>query len=228
MKFLLEAIQPVSLSEQVVERVRDAIIEGRLKPNDHITEASLTAQLGVSRTPVREALILLEHEGLVVSIPNKGFFVRAFTRRDVQEIFSMRTHLEILAAELTFKRLAAEDYTHLTQLIEKQKTHLENGDFENARHIDMEFHRYLVCLSKHSLLIRYWSEIVAQIAALLYIRAEAFPNYHEDLAIRDHHAILDAYQRNDLDSVKAMIEKINIRVSKECQAALEKISAEET
>lgn len=96
---LLSQIRPISLREQVVEQVRTAIIEGRLKPNDHITEATLTSQLGVSRTPVREALILLEREGLVVESPNRGCFVRAFTEGDIRDIFSMRTTLENFAGD---------------------------------------------------------------------------------------------------------------------------------
>jgi DNA-binding GntR family transcriptional regulator len=89
-------IRAVSLREQVAEQIRIAIIEGRLKPNDHIVESQLTEQLGVSRTPVREALILLESESLVVSIPNRGCFVRAFSTDDVRALFSMRIVLENL------------------------------------------------------------------------------------------------------------------------------------
>jgi GntR family transcriptional regulator, rspAB operon transcriptional repressor len=69
---LLNEIRPINLREQVVEQVKTAIIEGQLKPGDHMVEASLTKQLGVSRTPLREALILLEREGLVESFPNRG------------------------------------------------------------------------------------------------------------------------------------------------------------
>ena len=98
-------IQPVNLRDSVVEQVRIAIIEGRLKPGNHLTEASLTRLLGVSRTPVREALILLEREGLVVAEPNRGVFVRVFSEADVDAIFSMRTTLENFAAERIIESL---------------------------------------------------------------------------------------------------------------------------
>src|SRR5688572_3458655 len=94
-------IRAMNLREQVVEQIRTAIIEGRLKPNDHIVESSLTQMLGISRTPVREALILLEQDGLVVSYPNRGSYVRNFTSQDVDEVFSMRTMLENFAGELS-------------------------------------------------------------------------------------------------------------------------------
>src|SRR3954471_5557932 len=96
----LSQIRTVSLREQVVQQIRTAIIEGRIKPNDHLTEMTLTEQLGVSRTPIREALILLEREGLVIAAPNRGCFVRAFSEQDVDEVFSMRATLENLAGKL--------------------------------------------------------------------------------------------------------------------------------
>jgi DNA-binding GntR family transcriptional regulator len=217
---LLTQIRPISLREQVVEQVRTAIIEGRLKPNDHITEATLTSQLGVSRTPVREALILLEREGLVVASPNRGCFVRAFSERDVQDIFSMRTTLENFAGELIIEQLNEADYSHLHDSIKRQKQAIEQGDFKAVRSIDMAFHRYLVAKSEHGLLIRHWTEIVAQIAALLYLRAEAIPNYDEYQSIQDHTGIVRAYERRDLNELKALNRLINLRVADECQRAV--------
>jgi DNA-binding GntR family transcriptional regulator len=217
---LLTQIRPVSLREQVVEQVRTAIIEGRLKPNDHITEATLTSQLGVSRTPVREALILLEREGLVVASPNRGCFVRAFTEQDIGNIFSMRTTLENFAGELNIERLGSADYEHLYDSIERQRRAIEQGDFKKVRSIDMAFHRYLVDKSRHELLIRHWTEIVAQIAALLYLRAEAIKNYDEYQSIQDHTGIVKAYEQRDLDELMELNQVINLRVAGECQRAV--------
>lgn len=213
-------IRDVSLREQVVEQVRAAIIEGRLRPGDHITEATLTQQLGVSRTPVREALILLESEGLVVATRNRGCFVRAFNTQDVYDIFSMRTALENFAAELTINQLGMGDYAHLRDLITRQRAAIAANDFKNVRTIDMSFHRYLVESGKNPLMIRHWQEIVAQIAALLYIRAEAFPDYDETLVMRDHGSIVDAYEARDLDAVRAANIQINNRVASECAEAV--------
>jgi DNA-binding GntR family transcriptional regulator len=213
-------IQQLSLREQVVEQIRTAIIQGRLKPNDHIVEAALTQEMGVSRTPVREALILLEREGLVIASPNRGCFVRAYNQNDVREIFSMRTNLENFAAELIVERLRNEDFELLEGMIEQQRLHIERNDFMNVRRIDMEFHHYLIHYSHHSLLIRIWKEIVAQIAALLYVRAEGL-DYDEYLAIRDHKAIVEAYKNRDLAGVQRCNRAINERVAGECMAALE-------
>lgn len=220
---IFSEIQPISLREQVVEQVRTAIIEGRLKPNDHIVEASLTKQLGVSRTPVREALILLEREGLVVSAPNRGSFVRAFKPEDVNAIFSMRTTLENFAAEITIDNFTEEEIQLLDDSIKHQLNSIESEDFKEVRSIDMSFHRFLVTQSNHPLLIRSWTEIVAQIAALLYIRAEGIPDYDEYLAIRDHTAIVDAYKKRDIAAVRAANQRINDRVAAECRFSINKL-----
>lgn len=213
-------IRPISLREQVAEEIRTAIIEGRLKPNDHIPEIALTEQLGVSRTPVREALILLEREALVVSVPNRGCFVRAFNEQDVGNIFSMRTTLENFAAELVIDKLTNADLDHMQSLIEVQHSYIEKNDFKLLRSADMAFHQFLVSYSNHPMLMRSWQEIVAQVAALLYVRAEYEGNYDEYLAIKDHQAILDAYRSRELECVKYENRRINERVADECKAAV--------
>lgn len=215
-------IQPVSLREQVVEQIRAAIIEGRLKPSDHIIESALTAQLGVSRTPVREALILLERDCLIISEPRRGSFVPSFTPQDVEAIFTMRTTLENFAAELIIAQLTSRDFDHLRASIEQQQAAIRAGDFKLVRSVDMNFHQYLVDRSAHPLLTRNWRQIVAQIAAVLYMRAEATPDYDEMIAIQDHQAFVDAYERRDLVGVMNLNRLINRRVSDECQLAVER------
>jgi DNA-binding GntR family transcriptional regulator len=217
-------IRPVSLREQVVEQIRVAIIEGRLKPNDHIVEANLTKQLGVSRTPVREAFILLEREGLVFTEPNRGCFVRAFTEKDVADIFSMRTTLENFAGELIVEHLNDDDFYFLNTSIERQRRAISDVDFKQVRSIDMAFHRYLIDRSRHPLLIRGWRELVAQIAALLYVRADAIPEYDEYLAIKDHQAIVDAYKARDIEAIRWQNHRINDRVAGECRFSLRKLA----
>jgi DNA-binding GntR family transcriptional regulator len=212
-------IRPVSLREQVAEQIRTAIIEGQLRPGDHIVESTLTEQLGVSRTPVREALILLEREGLVVALPNRGSFVRSFTEGDIDTIFSMRTTLENFAGELIIERLTQDDYDYMRDSISLQYAAISEGNFKNVRSIDMAFHRHLVQRSQHPLLARSWTEIVAQIAALLYVRADA-GEYDEYRAIRDHELIYDAYVRRALDTLRQLNEQINQRVADECKLAV--------
>lgn len=212
-------IRPVSYRDQVVEQVRTAIIEGRLKPNDHITEMELTAQLGVSRTPVREALILLQSEGLILLTPHRGAFVRAFDEKAVEEIFSSRVTLENFAAELVIGKLDERDFQHLTDLTEQLRAAMNARNFNHIRSTDMAFHQYLIECTGHSWLIRSWHELVAQIAALLYIRAEGL-EYDERRAIHDHYVIIEALKSGDLNAVTTAHRQINQRVATEITAAM--------
>ena len=214
-------VRASNLREQVVEQVRAAIIQGHLKPGDHIVEANLTEQLGVSRTPVREALILLEREGLVIAEPHRGSFVKAFTQEEVDAVFSMRTTLENFAAERVTKTLTEDDFARLNALIAEQKRYIEQDDFEQVRITDMAFHSLLIEKANHPLLTRAWQELVAQIAAVLYLRADAIPDYDEMQAIGDHQVILEALQARDLASVKAHNARINARVADECRRGVE-------
>ncbi len=217
-------IRTTTLRDRVVEQVRTAIIEGRLRPGDHVAEVKLTQQLGVSRTPVREALILLEREGLVVAEPNRGCFVRAFGEADVDAIFSMRTVLETFAAERVVGSLSAADFTVLDDLIAQQERFIEADDFRGVRSTDMAFHQSLVERAAHPLLERGWRELVAQIAALLYLRADAIRDYDEERAVRDHRAILGALRAGDLAAVRAQHDRINARVAAECRFAVRELA----
>lgn len=221
---VLSQIRPINLREQVAEEIRTAIIEGRLKPNDHVTEAGLTRQLGVSRTPVREALIILEQEALIVFVPNRGSFVRAFNEEDIEALFSMRTTLENFAAELIITQLQDDDYAHLQHLIDLQKSYITANDYKQVRSTDMAFHQYVIERTGHPVVIRNWREIVAQIAAVLYVRAEAKPDYDEYLAIADHMAILNAFRSRDLEEIKRENRRINDRVATECRSAVRHLS----
>ena len=216
-------IRAISLREQVAEQIRTAIDEGRLKPNDHIVEANLTEQLGVSRTPVREALILLEREALIVSIPNRGSFVRAFNEEDIESLFSMRTNLENFAAELIIDRLTDSDYETLDLYIERQKLFIAQKDFKQVRSTDMSFHEYLINRSNHPMLMRHWQEIVAQVAAVLYLRAEGYSKVDEHRALSDHRSIVDAFKAHNLEWVREENRRINNRVSTECKLAVQNL-----
>jgi DNA-binding GntR family transcriptional regulator len=218
-------IQAVSLREKVAEQIRTAIIEGRLKPNDHIVESALTQQFGVSRTPVREALILLEREDLIVSVPHRGSFVRAFNEADVEAIFTMRTTLENFAAERILGQLSEADYAELDHLIERQRRFIDQGDFKQVRSTDMSFHAYLVNHANHPVLFRNWQEIVAQIAAVLYLRADAIEDMDEYRAIRDHRDIVSALRSGDIEFVRAENKRINQRVMEECKLAVRLLRA---
>ncbi|MBI2843149.1 MAG: GntR family transcriptional regulator [Armatimonadetes bacterium] len=108
-----------SLGDQAYQEIRGRIIKKVLRPGDALLEAQLAEQLGMSRTPIRDALKRLEREGLVVSVPNKGSFVESLGPEDVAEIYDLREVIEGLAARLLARRITAEQADLLLQLADK-------------------------------------------------------------------------------------------------------------
>ena len=213
---VVSMIRPITLREQVVEEIRRAIYEGRLRPGDFIREQALTQQLGVSRTPVREALIVLERDGLVVSSPNRGVSVREFSEQDIREVFAMRAALENLAAEAIITKLTAKDYEHLESLIEAQAFALKQGDLDRLGVLDQRFHEYLVSRAGNHHLTETWKAFAVQYIAVLNYRQYAYPNFDRHVMLEDHHELVEALRSGDGEHVKAVNRRFIDRVSQQC------------
>jgi DNA-binding GntR family transcriptional regulator len=125
----LDASVADSLSEGVViPTLREAIIESLLPPGERLSEVSLAQQLNVSRTPVREAFVQLEREGLVSVVPRVGAYVRAVTAREVDEIYTVRAALESLAVELAAANITLLGRARLEEVIEAMRACVEHDD----------------------------------------------------------------------------------------------------
>ncbi len=210
----LRNIAPVTLRDQVFDEIQLAILEKRLKPGDRIREQELTRLLNVSRTPVREALVLLERDGLVSTIPNRGAYVRQFNEQDIREIFTMRNALEDLAADLSISRIDDEHLAEMEANIASIEKMIGKSDRPSQGKLDLEFHRYLVSLSDNSRLIKYWRVIAVQYTAVS--RYLDYTNFDQRTVIKDHRSIIDAYRSHDLDKIHAVNRSINDAVVALC------------
>ena len=111
-----EVTDKYSLRGRVYNRLREDILSGKLKENEELREISIGEELGVSRTPVREAFRQLELEGLITIIPNKGAFVTGITGKDVKDIYMIRSHLEGLCARLACDHITDEQLEEMERL----------------------------------------------------------------------------------------------------------------
>lgn len=114
-------------SMAATELIREAIIDGRLNPGQRLKEEELARELGISRTPVREALLMLQAEGLVDAIPNRGAKVRTHTAKDLDDLYQLRALLEGHATRRAASRLSAEEIAHLRASCERFAALLDNG-----------------------------------------------------------------------------------------------------
>jgi DNA-binding GntR family transcriptional regulator len=134
-----------SKTETLYNHVRERIISGEIKPGTILTEAGLSDEYGVSKAPVREALILLGHEGFVEAMPRTGHVVATFTVQDVLEVFHLRSILETEAAGLAAERITEEGIAALSRVNEEEfalsKGARGHGFHERANALNMEFHQ---------------------------------------------------------------------------------------
>lgn len=211
-------IKPVSLRDQVYEAIRQAILDRRLKPGDHIRGQELTELLNVSRTPLREALGLVERDGLVQYIPNRGWFVAKFTPSEIREIFFIRSGLENMAADLIIDRLTEDDYAELEAQIRALGDAIRQMNVPQRNQLDLAFHRHLVGLSGNQRLLRMWYNIAIQCSMMFHYQTVTLPNYDHWQGVRDHTAILNALRSRDRATVHAVNDEINQRVAAQCVA----------
>ena len=160
-KLNLDEYKP--LRDVVFENLREAIVEGRLKPGQRLMEVQLAEQLGVSRTPVREAIRKLELEGLVVMLPRKGAYVANMSLKDLIDVLEIRASLEGLAASLAAERITDEDIKKLESIVEEFKDGINESNVEALLIKDVDFHE---CIFKstnnkklHQLINSLWEQV---------------------------------------------------------------------
>ena len=128
--------QEQSLGGQLFKRIRDDILSGNYTPGEELKEATLGKQLGVSRTPVREALRQLDLEGLVEIAPNRGAKVIGISRKDVEDIYHMRARLEGLAARKAAEQIKEEELAELEEVILLSEFHVKKPESKQMVRLD--------------------------------------------------------------------------------------------
>lgn len=150
------------LRELVFESLREAIIQGRLKPGERLMEIQLAEEMGVSRTPVREAIRKLELEGFVVMVPRKGAYVAGISVKDIVDVFEVRAALEALAAGLAAERITEEELEELERAL--VKTYEVSGyDLEALVETDTRFHELIYKASRNERLVQIITNLADQI-----------------------------------------------------------------
>ena len=140
-----------TIADQVYAILRKNICNGLYAPGYWLQEAELCEQLGVSRSPVREALLRLASDGLLVSIPNKGTFVKEFTCKDIDEIFDMRVLLEGYGIRNSRANLTSTHIQRLLDILEDLQTMIDAGDLDAYARVDEQLHNEIVSLGNNSI-----------------------------------------------------------------------------
>ena len=188
------------LRDVVFENLRTAILEGNLKAGQRLMEVQLAEQLGVSRTPIREAIRKLELEGLVVMLPRKGAYVANMSFKDLIDVLEIRATLEGLAASLAAERRNDEDVIKLEKVAKEFEEGVRNADIEVVLKKDVEFHENIFLMANNKKLYHLITSLWEQVHRF---RVMYVSNNEASLSLVDEHKrILDAIKNGDCELAK--------------------------
>lgn len=190
--------QDYSLRGRVFHTLREDILSGKYKENEELREVSLGEELGVSRTPVREALRRLELEGLVKIIPNKGAYVTGITKKDVDDIYAIRSLLEGLCARWATERITEEQIDKLEEVLLLSEFHSRKKQDSTENHVvslDGTFHEILYEASDSRILHHLLSDFHRYVK--IARKTSVAQKDRAEKSIAEHRAILEAIKAKD-------------------------------
>lgn len=196
----MEEYQDHSLGSRVFQRIRDDILKGKYEEHDELRENTIGKELGVSRTPVREALRQLELEGLVSIIPNKGAYVTGISPKDVSDIYMIRSMLEGLCARWATENITDEQLDELDEIMLLSEFHMKKeggGSADQVTELDGKFHAILYEASNSKILSHVLMDFHKYVQ--LARRSSVVSEERARKSIREHKQILRAIQDKDAD-----------------------------
>lgn len=183
------------LRDVVFNTLRHAILMGELKPGERLMEINLAKRLGVSRTPIREAIRMLELEGLVIMIPRKGAQVAQITKKDLEDVLEVRGALEKLAIELACDKITKSQIIQLKQTVTEFEKAMEAEDITRLAEMDVAFHDIIFAATQNPRLI----QIINNLREQMYrYRVEYLKDRqsHKQL-VKEHEEIISNLEQHD-------------------------------
>ena len=204
-----------SLREKIFLKLRQDILDGRYKAGDSLVELKLAEEMGVSRTPVREAIRQLELEGLVYSIPNKGVFVEGITSQDIEDIYAIRECMEGLAARWAIERMDEQSLKELENLCELMEFYTGKGDLDRVGELNSKFHDLIFESTNSKPLKQILSDFQYYIGNIRLASLKS-PGRAEQ-SLKEHKAIVEAFKDRDVErGERVLVEHIrNTRLNYE-------------
>ncbi|MBH1942222.1 GntR family transcriptional regulator [Mobilitalea sibirica] len=197
-----EVTDKYSLRGRVFNKIREDILSGVYQENEELKENTIGAELGVSRTPVREALRQLELEGLVTIIPNKGAYVTGITSKDIQDIFIIRSYLEGLCAKWACEHITQAQIEALDEILYLSEFHAKKNHYDQLVELDNKFHDLIYKASGSKILDHVLSDFhhyVERVRKVTLSRPSRAAKSREE-----HAAILDAIIKRDGELAEAL------------------------
>ena len=214
-----------SLHGQVADRLRDMVVHGELVPGEKVPVAALSQTLGVSLTPLREALKVLAEEGLVELTPNRGARVIPYTAEEAEALFEVIAGLESLAAELAAKRMSDEDLANLEAAHKQMKSYFDEKKRDQYFEINSHIHEKIVRYSSNDILINTHAKLMVRANRGRYIAIVDPERWSE--AMGEHDAVMEAFRARDAERAGRIWHVHLLRSGQAIQKALRRQSAGE-
>ena len=221
MNLEMEMDEYLPLRDVVFNTLRRAILKGELKPGERLMEITLADKLGVSRTPIREAIRKLELEGLVVMAPRKGAKVASITERDLNDVLEVRKGMEVLAISLACKRITGEELEKLETIEQSFQKLIESGNLTELAEMNVKFHDTIYQATNNQRLVQLLNNLREQ---MYRYRME----YLKDIAVRrtlaeEHKAICRALRERDEQQAE---QYVSIHIDNQQKAIIRSLNQE--
>jgi DNA-binding GntR family transcriptional regulator len=195
---------PVTLPAKAVDALRQMILDGELAPGARLSERALGERLGVSRTPLREALRMLASEGLVRHEPNRGAVVAPLDRADIEATFELLAALEGLAGELAAKRIDDAQLAEIKALHFEMRAHHARGDRAAYFRANQDIHRHIAAAAANPVLVETFERLNARVKRVRYA-ANLTPERWAK-AVEEHERMIAALDARDGAALRAILE----------------------
>ena len=189
------------LREMVYEELKIQILTGQIVPGTRMMEVDLAEEMGVSRTPIREAIRKLEKEGLVTIEPRRGAYASMISTQDMVEILEVRQDLEGLAAYFAATRMSPVEMEELKEIADKYNDAVKSGNMKELIRYDTQFHRLIVDSCNNKILVSMVEQLQELVLRFRYIYYDNFKRGEE--MPREHQEIIDAIASGDADRARA-------------------------
>lgn len=199
-----------NLSGRIADRLRDDVLSGRLGSGERISEKTLVERFGVSRTPIREALVQLSQEGILDSRPNYGVTVAPLATDEIRElVLPIRQTLEAYALRLVFDQLTAEDFRVWEDILKAMRESCKKKDLADTAEQDIAFHRSIIRRSGQPDVMAIWSVIVVRLRSHFWDANRRTDDLMD--VYREHREIVDTFRDGDVEAaVKALTDSMTM------------------
>ena len=210
------------LRDVVFKTLRQAILKGELEPGERLMEIQLAERLGVSRTPIREAIRMLEQEGLAVTTPRKGAEVAKMTLKDMEDVLEIRDALDELAVRIACQKISDEQLKQLEDMKELFEKSTQTGNVKKIAEADVTFHDVIYEATGNPKLVTLLNNLREQVYRYRVEYIKDPKNY--PTLIAEHEAILESLKNRD---VKNAVEAMHVHVANQAEAVKTVIQEQE-